>query len=150
MNDKNRKKTRVAVYLIGTRGNSVLLGKRQNTGHMDGCWSLVAGHVAEGESSSKAMIRELEEECGLKVEPNDLVLIGSMHHKSPPYDYMNFIFHVDLTNHEPQNREAHKCEVLKFHSIESLPGPMEPYIKEIIQRSVPQNGIWISEYGWDN
>lgn len=150
MNDKNRKNTRVAVYLIGTRGDAVLLGKRQNTGHMDGCWSLIAGHVAEGESSSKAMIRELEEECGLTVEPHELTLIGSMHHKSPPYDYMNFIFHIDLTIHEPQNREAHKCEALEFYSLESLPSPMEPYIKEIIQRSIPQKGAWVSEYGWDN
>jgi mutator protein MutT len=149
MNDKNRKNTRVAVYLIGTRGDTVLLGKRQNTGHMDGCWSLIAGHVDEGESSTRAMIRELQEECGVRIEPNELSLIGSMHHKSPPYDYINYIFHVDLMNHEPQNVEQHKCESLAFHSVTSLPTPMEQYVMDIIQKSVPQKGLWICEYGWD-
>lgn len=149
MNDKNRKHTRIAVYAIGTRGESILLGKRKNTGHMDGCWSLIAGHVAEGESSSRAMIRELEEECGVRVALHELSLIGSMHHKSPPYDYVNYIFHVDLMNHEPENREEEKCEQLAFHQVQALPAPIEPYIREIIQKSVPYTGVWACEYGWD-
>lgn len=148
MNDKDRTQTRIAAYLIGTRGDAVLLGKRQNTGHMDGCWSLIAGHVREKEPCTQAIIREFEEECGVKLKPEELTLIGAMHHNSPPYDYVNFIFHVDLTHHVPQNLEPHKCAILEFHDAASLPKPMEKYIIEIIQKSIPYKGLWVSECGW--
>jgi len=146
-NDKQRTNTRIAVYLIGTRGKEVLLAKRKNTGHMDGCWSLVAGHVYEGESSTDALLREALEECGLTLKPDELQLMGAMHHCSPPYDYINFIFKVDLHAHAPENKEEHKCEVLAFHHIDALPSPIEPYIREIITQCM-QHEVWVAEYGW--
>ncbi len=148
LNDRNRTKTRIATYLIGMRGDTILLGKRKNTGHMDGCWSLVAGHVAESESSSQALIREVAEECGILLSPNELHLIGAMHHYSPPFDYVIFAFFVDLSKHQPENREPHKCEALEFHPINALPTPMHAYITEIIQKSTARTP-WISEYGWN-
>lgn len=148
MNDKNRKQTRVAVYLIGKRDNTILLGKRKNTGHMDGYWSLIAGHVREGESSTKALVREVFEECGINLKIESLSLIGAMLHKSPPYDYINFVFQADLTAHHLKNMEEDKCEALAFYPINELPSPMENYIVEIIKKSIPEQGLWISEYGW--
>ncbi len=145
---KQRINTRVAVYLIGTRDETLLLGKRQNTGHMDGCWSLVAGHVREGESSSKAIMREVQEEVGINLKPHEIELIGAMHHHSPPYDYIHFVFHADLRSHQPYNKEQHKCGALMFHDINALPAPMNPYILQIIQKSIPKCGLWVTEYGW--
>lgn len=146
-NDKDRTKTRIAVYLIGMRGDTILLGKRKNTGHMDGCWSLVAGHVAEGESATRAIIREAEEECGIRLSSDELQLMGAMHHFSDPFDYVLFTYFVDLNSHQPENKEPLKCETLEFHSIHALPTPMNDYILEIIQKSIAGK-IWVSEYGW--
>jgi 8-oxo-dGTP pyrophosphatase MutT (NUDIX family) len=42
----------------------VLLHKRQNSGFMDGSYSLVSGHVEANESFKQAMIREAHEEAG--------------------------------------------------------------------------------------
>jgi len=145
--DKNRTKTRIAAYLIGMRGNTILLGKRHNTGHMDDHWSLIAGHVQEGEPASHAIIREVREECGITLTPQELSLIGAMHHYSPPFDYVNFIFFADLATHEPTNQEPHKCAMLAFHPLEALPKPMDNYIQTIIQQSVSKTP-WIAEYGW--
>lgn len=141
---KNRQRTRIAVYLIGLRGDQVLLGKRQNTGHMDGHWSLVAGHVQEGEACTQAMLREIEEECGLLLQPHDLQLIGAMHHLSSPFDYTNFIFKADLSQHNPINREPNKCEQLAFFPITALPSPMAPYIITILKNSFSEEK-WIIE-----
>lgn len=147
-NEKNRTKTRIAVYLIGMRGDTILLGKRHNTGHMDGHWSLIAGHVKEGERASDALMREVQEECGIILSPDELSLIGAMHHYSPPFDYVNFVFIADLSTHEPINQEPHKCEILAFHHLAALPTPISPYIEKIIMQSVAKTP-WISEYGWE-
>ncbi|MCP3660125.1 MAG: NUDIX domain-containing protein [Bacteroidetes bacterium] len=87
----NRKQTRIASVLIGTKENKILLQKRINTGYADGHWSLVAGHVDEGESASKAMIREAYEECGLILAPEEISHIGVVHHFSKPHDYIGRI-----------------------------------------------------------
>ncbi len=149
-NDRDRLQTRVAVYLIGMRGQNILLGKRQNTGHMDGHWSLLAGHVREGESCSNAMIREAQEEGGLQLKHEDLKLIGVMHHHSPPFDYIHYAFAANLESCDPKNMELHKCEALQFHDTGNLPQPMAAYVREIIQRSILKQGLWICEYGWSN
>lgn len=147
-NDKNRSKTRIAVYLIGMRGDTILLGKRHNTGHMDGYWSLIAGHVKEGEPASDAIMREVKEECGITLASHEISLIGAMHHYSPPFDYVNFIFSTNLSTHEPINQEPHKCAVLAFHPLAALPKPIDPYIQKIITQSIGKTP-WIAEYGWE-
>ncbi len=147
-NDKNRVKTRVAVYLVAFQNQKILLGKRKNTGHMDGHWSLIAGHAYEGESCTQAMIREAKEECDLSLNLNDLQLIGAMHHYSSPFDYINFIFTADLQSQEPKNLEPDKCDALEFYSIENLPSPMSQYTIEIIKKTMSEKS-WVSEFGWE-
>lgn len=147
-NDKARNKTRIAVYLIALQGQTILLSKRKNTEHMDGHWSLVAGHVYEGESCTRAMVREAQEECGLFLNANDLKLVGAMHHYSAPFDYTNFIFSVDLQGQQPKNLEPEKCDALEFYTIENLPSPMVQYVVEIIRKSMLTTH-WISEFGWE-
>jgi ADP-ribose pyrophosphatase YjhB (NUDIX family) len=147
--DKNRIRTRVAVYLVGVNSQGVLLGKRINAAHMNGFWSLPAGHVYEGESCTHAMIRESLEECGLTLAPSDLQLVGVMHHDSPPFDYINYIFSADLTQYMVANLETNKCEALRFFSYDALPEPMADYIKVIIDKTRHSKNQWIVEYGWD-
>lgn len=147
--DKERTRTRVAVYLVGLHGDTILLGKRKNTVHMNGFWSLVAGHVHEGESCMSALVREVQEECGITLHEKDIALIGAMHHDSPPYEYANYVYRVDLQNYEPINQEPEKCEMLAFFPYKDLPEPMADYIKFIIEKTVASNHPWIAEYGWE-
>jgi 8-oxo-dGTP pyrophosphatase MutT (NUDIX family) len=146
--DKVRSATRIAVYLVGIRGDSVLLAKRHNVFHMNGYWSLIAGHVYEREPSSAAIRREALEECGLELGSEECKLVGVMHHNSAPFDYVNFIYKVDLTNKTFYNREPYQCEELKLHPLAQLPTPMEEYIRHIIHTSCSQPSPWIAEYGW--
>jgi 8-oxo-dGTP diphosphatase len=147
-NDKKRERTRIAVYLVGMRNDHVLLGKRINTDHMNNHWSLPAGHVYEGESCMQAIIREMKEELELILKPNDLQLIGAIHHNSLPYDYMNFIYTIDLTLHHPKNSEPTKCAMIEFYHKDNLPQPIAPYIVEIIEKSTISPNPWIIESGW--
>ena len=144
---KTRTRTRVATYLIGTRGDTILLAFRQNVGHMNNMWSLVAGHVYERESPIVGMVREFEEECGLKLKVGDLKISGVMYSKAKDFDYINFIYTADLSGKELENKEPHKCGALEFHPLNELPDPMDPYIKKIIKKSY-EGGLWICENGW--
>ena len=144
---KTRTRTRVATYLIGTKGDEILLAFRQNVGHMNKMWSLVAGHVYERESPKEGMIREFEEECGLRLKAEELETIGMMYSKCDDFDYINLIYKADLTGKKIVNQEPHKCGALTFHSLASLPEPMDPYIKKIIRKSFEKN-VWICENGF--
>jgi 8-oxo-dGTP diphosphatase len=145
--DKTRTKTRLSVNLVALRGNKVMLGKRKNTGHMDGYFSLPAGHVFEFETCFHAMTREAKEECGVSLTEKDLTLVGVMHHNSPPFDYVHFAFTADLTNHVPVNMEPHKCESWKFFRLDDLPSPIDPYIKKLLEMREGNTNPFL-EYGW--
>lgn len=54
-----------AAYLTLFRDNKVLLLRRCNTGYEDGNYSMVAGHVDQGETFTQAIIRESNEEAGI-------------------------------------------------------------------------------------
>lgn len=150
-NDKNRTKTRVAIYLVGVKNNNeVLLGKRINTNHMNNHWSLPAGHVYEGESCTSAFLREAKEEIGLEINSNDFILAGAMHQFSDPYDYINYIYLANLEKYTPQNTEPKKCAELRFFNIDKLPDPMEQYIKFIIETALKNKNPWILEYGFNS
>ncbi len=146
--DKNRTKTRIAVYLIGIKNNQILLGKRINAKHMNEHWSLPAGHVFEGESARNAMMREAYEECGVRLEFDNLKMIGAFHQFSDPYDYANYIFRVDMSEFNVVNMEPDKCEQLNFFDIDKLPQPIAPYIQDVIQKSFHAIIPWIDEIGF--
>lgn len=67
----------VHVWIVDDNGN-ILIQQRLATAHkFPNMWSNTGGAVDAGESSLKAVIRELDEELGIKVTPDDLELIAS-------------------------------------------------------------------------
>lgn len=72
----NSYESQTTVYLLHTRPSKpeqLLFSRSQNTGFMDGKYSLVAGHVHTGESVVSAVIREAEEEAGKNI--SDIIII---------------------------------------------------------------------------
>jgi len=65
---KERYKITPASYLVLIEDNKILLQRRFNTGYEDGKYSLVAGHVDEGETFTEAIIREVKEEAGITLQ----------------------------------------------------------------------------------
>ena len=87
--NKERFTSRVAVYLVLTKNDQVLLTLRQNTGFADGLYSLASGHVDEGETIKHAMIREAKEEIGILIKPDDLKFVHAMQHKTILWTHFN-------------------------------------------------------------
>jgi len=138
-----------ASYLILLRDNKILLLRRINTGYEDGQYSFIAGHVEAGESFTQCIIREAEEEAGIKLKQEELNVIHVMHRDSRLYknnQRVDVFFTSSTWDGEIINNEPHKCNDLSWFDVDDLPKDIIPYIREVIN-SV-RNRIFYSEYGW--
>ena len=80
---KKKQKRFSSIVFYFSDDNKVLLLKRKKYDAIDyaGKWGLVGGKSEEGETPKEAAIRETNEESGLKVLPEDLIMIATI--KSP-------------------------------------------------------------------
>ena len=67
----------VAVWIINEKGE-ILLQKRASTKKQEpNKWSICAGHVDAGETVESAIIREMEEEIGIKLSIDELEFLNT-------------------------------------------------------------------------
>jgi 8-oxo-dGTP pyrophosphatase MutT (NUDIX family) len=71
---------------------------------------MVAGKVDQGENLTQALIREVEEEIGLVVRPDDLKYFAGYYVRYPNYDYLYHIYHLSLSEKPVLNvnKDEHK------------------------------------------
>ncbi len=136
----------VNAYLILKQDDKVLFHLRKNTGYCDGMWSLVAGHVEDGESATDGMIREAREEIGIELSPAELKVVHVLHRKT---NRLNVDIFFDCTSWQGiiQNQEPEKCEKLEFFSLQDLPSNIIEY--NVACLMAISNGEFYSEQGWD-
>jgi len=149
MNGRN--KAIPASYLYLERENKILLLKRKNTGYQDGFYSLIAGHVEQGENFTDCLIREAREEAGIILEPDDVRVVHTLYRNDSP-DFsnqrMDVFFTADSWEGTLTNREPEKCEELLWCDRNNLPDNIIPYIREVLDHIA--EGKTFSERGWVN
>jgi len=143
---KKRAVASVSSYLILQLEGKILLGLRQNTGYCDGMWSFPAGHVEEGEPASLAMVREMEEEIGIQIDPSHLKAVHTMHRQSNRWN-IDLFFTCDQWQGAIENKEPEKCRELAFFSLDALPENMVRYNRQVLEHL--RRGTAYSESGWD-
>lgn len=143
---KERFKLISAVHLLLIKDEKVLLSRRFNTGYEDGNYSVPAGHIDGRETLIDAMIREAKEEVGIIVHPQDVQFAHVVHYLSGD-ERLQFFFKATIWQGEIANIEPHKCDELRWVSIDNLPGNTVPYVKQAIECYI--NNISYSEWGWD-
>jgi 8-oxo-dGTP pyrophosphatase MutT (NUDIX family) len=137
----------VDVNVVLTRGGSVLLGRRHNTGFEDGSLHLPAGHLEGGESLVTALLREAWEELGIEIDSAQPRLVHVMHH-SAGGGRLSFFFEVTEWKGEIRNREPHKCKALNWYRLSELPERIIPYTREALLAY--GRGIAFSSSGWSS
>jgi ADP-ribose pyrophosphatase YjhB (NUDIX family) len=74
---------RVGAYALVTRGDprdgDVLLVRVSAKGFHTGSWSLPGGGIDHGERPANALVREVEEECGMTPDVGELLLVHDEH-----------------------------------------------------------------------
>lgn len=143
---KKRSGASVNAYLVLKKENKVLLHLRNNTGYCDGFYGLVSGHVEDDESATSALIREAQEEAGIRLNPLHLRIAHIMHRKSNRLN-IDIFFECILWQGDIVNKEPEKCISLDFFSIENLPSDTIDYIKDAL-RAISNNQFY-SEVGWE-
>jgi 8-oxo-dGTP pyrophosphatase MutT (NUDIX family) len=77
----------------------ILILHRQDHKPEGNTWGLPAGKVDEGEDIITAMLREIEEETGIKKQANDLEFLDTLYVKYPEYHFIYHMFKMILDEH---------------------------------------------------
>lgn len=138
----------VAVMIVIRRGNSVLLGRRQNTGFKDGLYALPGGKHDGYECLKSTVAREAKEELGIDVLPNDIVFQSCIHYINYPIDQelLYMVFEIAAYEGDIHNAEPDRCDDLQFFPLDDLPDSMTDMTGECIQNTLA--GVRYSEYGF--
>lgn len=139
-NELNRKVTRVKALLINSK-KELLLGYSHNT------YQFIGGHIEEGEDLIEGLIREIEEESGIKVSKAEIrpFFLRKKYVKNYPekninscYEYYYYVINTDeLPNLNKVNyTEAEKigCFELRYIPLEKIEEEFEKN-KEVSEKT---------------
>jgi len=112
----------VACALIDSQGR-VLLGERPQGKNFAGLWEFPGGKVEIGETPEQALIRELEEEIGVKVSEADLQPLNFSSHASPDFHLLMPLYLCHSYSGTPQGREGQRLQWVAPEQLEYYPMP---------------------------
>lgn len=141
---KERHKIVPASYLVLMKDDQVLLLRRFNTGYEDGNYSMIAGHVDEGENFTQCVIREAKEESGIEIDACDIEVGCVMNrdsHTDENNERVELFFVARKWKGEIENKEPHKCDDLSWFHLDEIPENTIPYIKKVIENI--RNGVFL-------
>lgn len=134
--------------LIIKKVGKVFLARRCNTGYHDNEYGLIAGHIEKNETAKEGIIREAQEEAGIKINPKDLKLIHVIHRKSDKYESVRigFFWSCKKWQGEPHIAEPDKADVFGWFSLNKIPKNTLPYVKQALKEI--QKKEFYSELNW--
>jgi 8-oxo-dGTP diphosphatase len=123
------------VELLARRGDSILLGLRQNCSGA-GTWALPGGHLEHGEGLAAALCREAAEELGWNVALSDLRLavITDDVQREAGVHYVHVSFELAGPSWEPRLMEPDRCAEWRWWPLDGLPAPLFAPHAPIIER----------------
>lgn len=135
-----------SAYLFLIKDGKILLQRRFQTGFEDGNYGVPAGHLDGGETVREGGVRELHEEIGIVVRPEDAEVVHVMHRKAAHDERFDFFFTISNYEGEIENKEPEKCDDLRWFPLDALPENMVDYVRVALEHH--KNGVHYSEYGW--
>lgn len=135
----------LGVNALIIKNNQILLLRRAPHIWGGGLWCVPAGHVDGNEPLRQALARELHEEIGMVINPQDAEFIHTTHDKKKDCEYVHFYFLIRSWQEEPFNKEPDKHDELAWFDLSSLPENLVG--KEEISLWLNHKIIY-SERGW--
>lgn len=138
----------VDVLVLLLREDQVLLMQRAGDAYGAGLWAVPSGKLEAGENVVAAVCREVVEELGVVVLPQDVEWFGVTQVRPPDGDArVGFAFRVSRWSGQPHNREPQLCSALQWWPLSSLPDPMMAYTLEVLRLHTA--GEQFSVRGWE-
>lgn len=101
MSGKNMALNVVAAVLVAENG-TILIQRRPDDKAHGGLWEFPGGKREPGELTRLALVRELEEELGIAVDPDDLVPLGFSVEPREHIELVLLLFRCDRWQGEPR------------------------------------------------
>lgn len=98
------KKLRCAVGIVVNPAGKILIAKRPSHKPGGDLWEFPGGKIEENESAEDALIRELQEEIGIK--PSEIEFYQTVHHDYPEYSVELELFWVRAFHGIPHGLEG--------------------------------------------
>ncbi len=124
-----------AVWMIVRNDqNQVFLLRRFNTGWRDGWWTAPAGHVDADEGPGAAAVRELKEEVGITITPDQLSEPLICFYPADDMTHERVSLFFDITSYEevPINNEPDKADRGEWFDIDNLPDQTIPILRQAL------------------
>lgn len=112
----------VAAALIGPAG-TVLVQRRPHGRQMAGLWEFPGGKVEPGETPEQALVRELNEELGIKVAPSSLSPLTFATHVMADKVLTLLLFECRTWTGEPRPLDSDYLDWLEPRALHGLPMP---------------------------
>ncbi len=135
-----------SAYLFLIEDNKILLQRRFQTGFMDGYYGVPAGHLDGNETAREGCAREIKEEIGISVNPEEMEVVHVMHRKAVHDERIDFFLTTKSYSGEIENVEPHKCDDLSWFSLDNLPENMVDYVRVALEKY--RKGVTYSEFGY--
>ena len=128
--------TRISAYGLVCDDDRLLLCRLSGGMSEAGKWTLPGGGIEFGEDPEAAMIREVEEETGLRVSSAGLAGISSVTHEGPDRSFhgLRIVYYADIVDGVLRNEEAGSTDMCRWHAIGSLE---DLGIVELVQAALP-------------
>lgn len=124
-------KPRIGIGIMIFKKGKILLGKRKGS-HGEGEYAFPGGHLEYMESIEGGALRELAEECGIKIKNLRFQFVANVR-KYKPKHYIHFGLQADWKSGEPKILEPDKMESWNWYGLEKLPKPMFEFCKLAIK-----------------
>ncbi|GGU55823.1 hypothetical protein GCM10010211_20800 [Streptomyces albospinus] len=145
----HRSRSVIGAHLVLIRDGAVLLGKRHpDSAFAHSTWHLPAGHREDLESAVTCMVRETEEETGLRIPESDLSLVHVLDLLDPgsTIPRMGLFFAPSRWEGEPVVREPERCTEWRWWPLDALPEPIVEYTR--VALDAISNGTFYVPMGW--
>lgn len=132
----------IGCELLIRKGDRLLLGLRGKNSYGGGTWGLPGGHLEFGERLIDAACREVGEELGAHVTPEDLELVSLVddHQQPGKRHHVHVSFEIKEPAWEPQRMEPDECDEWRYFDINDLPKNVFPphvgIIKNYLQKTL--------------
>lgn len=134
--------------IILRRGGKVLFLLRENTSWMNGYYAVPSGHVEDGESFRQAACREVKEEVGIDLKPEQLEHRLTFQQVDERGGIrVGIYFEAMDWSGEPHNAEPHKHGEIAWFDPDNLPDSVIPTTR--LKFAEIKKGTRYLEVGWD-
>jgi 8-oxo-dGTP diphosphatase len=144
MNEHHHFRVGIMTVVLNEKGQ-VLLGKRKNA-FAAGEYGIPSGHMEKGETFLAAASREIEEEIGIGVSQEDLILFAISNYIIEEWtdQYITFDFLLKISSDATLVCEQEKCEGWDWYDLDKLPAPLhypaqraiEQYLQYVVAQSL--------------